>query len=238
MMDETGARGQESLRTHPAYREVTTIDRMLRGVIMPNGVHFSDDPKNTTGTTMVDVSLMGGYPDICGVPITHPKINYQTGEEWTPDPGDAVLVAFINGNFWEPVVIGSMPLPNNEIEATRALVPASKRRYHFKCNKTDIIVDKDGNRTTYVNGDDTVTIENDHTMVVETGNATMTVSQGFITVYAKGNVTVNSDANVAITAKGTSTIQSNGSMSISCKGAVSMHSDTAIALSAPRIDLN
>ncbi|KAA0888775.1 hypothetical protein [Oryzomonas rubra] len=198
MMDETGARLQETLRTHPAFQEIANVDRLLRGTIMPNGVLFKDDAKNTTGITLVNVSLMGGYPDIYGVPVAHTKINYQTGEEWSPDPGDVVLVSFINGNFWEPVVIGYLPLPQNQIEGKRSDVPAGKRRYHFKCNKTDITVDKDGNRDTSVQGHDSLTIQ--------TGDYTVNVVAGKCTVNVKGKTVWTSDGTVEIDGSGSGAV--------------------------------
>ena len=214
MLDETGARRQESLRVQPSVREMRTIDRTLKGVIQPEGVFYRDDPQNKTGQTLVNITLFGGYPNISNVPLMTQKVNKENGVEWTPDPGDVVLVQFINGNFWEPVVVGYLPLPQNEIQATREQAPPGKRRYHLRCNKTDVVIDKDGNRTATVTGnetkhttvDETLTVDGKRTTIIEgndettinTGDLTITVSAGKCTVHIAGKTAWTSDETIEL----------------------------------------
>jgi hypothetical protein len=212
VLDETGARRQESLRENPAMQKVRNIDRLLKGVIQPNGVLTRDNQQNNAGVTMVNITLYGGYPNITNVPIMAKKFNKENGEEMTPDPGDLVLVQFINGNFWEPVVMGFLPLPENEIEATTEEAPPGKRRYHLRCNKTDVAIDKDGNRTTTVTGNDTkhtiideaLTVDGKRTTIIEghdattvtSGDLTISVSAGKCTVHIAGKTAWTSDAGI------------------------------------------
>ncbi len=196
MLEQTGARRQEALRGQPALERISNVDRILRGAITL--VKVMDHPDNKASVTLVDITLYGGYPDIENVPVMHAKINNQNGEEWSPDSGDIVLVAFINGNFWEPVVIGYLPLPENLVEAKMADVPKGKRRYHMRCNKTDIVIDKDGNRTTYVSGNETVKIKNSEIVTVETGDITVEVAQGKCTVHIKGKTAWTSDGTIEL----------------------------------------
>ena len=192
-------------------REVRNIDRLLKGVIQPGGVLTRDNPQNKTGVTLVNIALQGGYPNRDNVPIMAKKINRENGEEMTPDPGDIVLVQFINGNFWEPVVMGFLPLPENEIQATTAQAPPGKRRYHLRCNKTDLAIDKDGNRTTTVTGNETkhttideaLTVDGKRTTIIE-GNDDTTVTSGDITVtVSAGKCTVHIAGKTAWTSDGT-----------------------------------
>ena len=185
MLDQTGARRQESMRVSSGMDRVHNIDRTLRGSIMPNGVFFSDHPNNKSGVTLVNISLIGGYPDIFYVPIMYSKINNKNGEEWTPDTGDSVLVTFINGNFSEPVVIGYLPLIENEIEAKMADAPAGERRYHFRCNKTDIKIDKEGKRYSTVEKDDSLTVKGKRTTIINDNDET-TVTSGDIKITVSG----------------------------------------------------
>lgn len=193
-------------------REVRNVNLLLKGVIQPAGVLLRDNPQNKTGITLVNVSLFGGYPNITNVPIMAKKINKENGEEMTPDPGDIVLVQFINGNFWEPVVMGFLPLPENEVQATNAQAPPGKRRYHLRCNKTDVTIDKDGNRSTTVTGNETrhttideaLTVDGKRTTIIEgndettvtSGDLTITVTAGKCTVQIAGKTAWTSDAGI------------------------------------------
>jgi hypothetical protein len=198
VLDPTGARHQESLREPPAMREVRTIDRILKGVIQPEGVFYRDDPQNKTGQTLVNITLFGGYPNISNVPLMTQKVNKENGVEWTPDPGDVVLVQFINGNFWEPVVIGFLPLPGNEIQATRAQAPPGKRRYHLRCNKTDVVIDKDGNRSVHVAASELLEVVTD---------LTVTVLNGLTRLISKGKTLIKSEGTVEIDGIGTGAVK-------------------------------
>jgi uncharacterized protein involved in type VI secretion and phage assembly len=162
----------------------------------------------------VNIALGGGYPNISNVPLMTQKVNKENGEEWTPDPGDIVLVQFINGNFWEPVVVGYLPLPGNEVQATSAQAPPGKRRYHLRCNKTDVVIDKDGNRDTTVTGKDTrqvtvdealtvagkrtTIIEGNDTTTINTGDISITVSAGKCTVHIAGKTAWTSDGTIEL----------------------------------------
>jgi hypothetical protein len=89
---------------HPAQRSLNAYTFPLRGIIA--GVRFKDDGQNRTGQTLVDISLLDGYPALYNVPLLYHYINKDNGEEWTPEVGAIVLVQFIAGNFRLPVVTG------------------------------------------------------------------------------------------------------------------------------------
>lgn len=197
MLDQTGARKQESLRTTPAQRTVQNVPYPLKGVI--KAVYYYDAPGNPTRQTVVDIDLLNGYPPAKKVPLCTGKINRTTGEEWTPDPGDGVVVQFINGNWSDPIVTGYYRLPDNEIQASSSDAPTGKRRYYRKCNKTSEEIDKDGNRTTVVQGHETAT--------VVTGDVTVDVKAGKCTVHIKGKTVWQSEGTVEIDGTNTGAVK-------------------------------
>lgn len=197
MLDETGARLQESLRQKPAMKDMRSFPFPLKGVI--KAVYFRDNSQNKTKQTIVDITLFGGYADLRNVPMMAQKINKNSGEEWTPEQGDFVVVQFINGMWTEPIVVGYCDAPDNEVIATEVQVPKGKRRYHMRCNKTDIVIDKDGNRTTAVEKDDTThvkgnqadTVDGKRTTIIE-GNDEITVNSGDLKItVSAGKCTVS-----------------------------------------------
>jgi len=194
MLSEIGARRQESLRDKPAMQEMRSFPYPLQGTIKK--VYFQDSTGNPLLQTVVDIILFGGYSELSRVPMMAQKVNMNAGVEWTPEEGDFVIVMFINGMWTSPIVTGYCNPPSNEIMAKETEVPKGKRRYHMKCNKTDIVIDKDGNRTTYVNGNETVKIKNSEIVIVETGDITVEVAQGKCTVHIKGKTAWTSDGTI------------------------------------------
>lgn len=215
MFDQTGARRQEALRKHPAVERSHNMDKVLRGIIM--SVKFND--QNAAKQTLVDIRMNGGWPDLVNVPMMATKANSDNGEEWSPEPGDGVVVVFINGNAWEPIVIGYTHGPLNGIQGTSVQIPPGKRRYHLRCNKTDIVIDKDGTRTTYVAKDEILTVKGDGTIIIQEGSLSINVLAGAATVNVKGDATVHSDGNLTASAIGTATV-SGAIVNLSSSGAV------------------
>ena len=200
MLDDNGARRQESLRVNPAMEQAQNFPYPLRGSV--TAVYYQDDPKNKTAQTLVDIELLGGYSKLLGVPVLAPKVNRANGEEWTPDPGDIVVVQFVAGRWGDPIVTGYCHLPSNEIQARRANVPPGKRRYHRRCNQTDLVIDKDGNRTEYVEGDETVVIKGNESVTVQTGDITIDVVQGKCTVHIRGKTAWTSEGTIDLDGAG------------------------------------
>lgn len=104
MIDEMGAIRQESLRSNPAMKEMRAFPFPLKGVV--SAVYYKDDTTNATKQTLVDVVLMGGYSGLRKVPMMSSKTDASAGEEWTPEPGDIVVVMFVNGVWTDPLVVG------------------------------------------------------------------------------------------------------------------------------------
>lgn len=212
MMTETGARLQESLREKPAMQGMREFPYPLQGVVKK--VYFQDSADGTLKQTTVDIILFGGYSELSKVPMMAQKVNMNAGEEWTPEEGDFVIVMFINGMWTSPIVTGYCNPPSNEIMATEVQVPKGKRRYHMRCNKTDIVIDKDGNRITtveknetrHVKIDESVTIDGKRTTIIEgndevtvnSGDLKITVSSGKCTVSIAGKTAWKSDGGIEL----------------------------------------
>lgn len=185
MLNENGSRNQESMRTNPAVQEVRECFYTLRGIIQPNGVLFKDAPLNKTGQTLVDISLLGGYPDIYRVPLACSKANPDNGEEWTPEPGDMVLVQFINGSFHAPVVTGFLYQPGNNLQANADEAP----RLHRRRNGVDEVITKTGSRVVHIAEHDNLTVVGDGTVTIH----------GSASVHVYGTATVNVDVSATVT---------------------------------------
>ncbi len=181
MLKENGSRDQESMYRNPALQPVRECFYTLRGVIQEHGILYKDAPLNKTGQTLVNISLLGGYPDIFRVPLACSKCNPDNGEEWTPEPGDMVLVQFINGNFNEPIVTGFLYPPTNSLQAVSTEAP----RYHRKRNGTWERIEKNGVRRVYVAADDILEVVGTCTIIVH-GDTTLTSPN--VTVHATGKV--------------------------------------------------
>lgn len=198
-IDHTGACLQENMRVNPARQSMSEQFYTKRGTI--GSVRFQDHPEHPR-FTVVDV-IMEGFPLLVNVPVLSPKINKNNGEEWTPEPGDWVLVSFIDGNFYQPFVMGYLPTINNEIQATVEAVPFGKRRYHMRCNDTDVVIDKDGNRITYIAGNQDEEVEGNDTLIVH----------GNVTIHVFGTATVNVDGNTTITTPN-ATVHASGQVTL------------------------
>jgi phage baseplate assembly protein gpV len=130
--------------------------------------------------TLVNISLQDGWPDIYRVPLLCTKINRINGESIDPEPGDQVAVAFINGNFYNPVVIGFLPQVRNTLQPETADAPL----HHTHWQGSDYRYEKDGTRRAYVAKDDVLEVE---------GNGTVLI-HGTMDVHVVGNATIRSDA--------------------------------------------
>jgi phage gp45-like len=200
------------MRENPAVKEIRTCDSVMLGFIQEHGVFFPENEQNPTAKTLVNVSLLNGWPDIKRVPVMTVKTNTSNGTWADPEPGDQVVVAFLNGNFFEPLVIGFLPPHHNKLDATQADAP----RYHRAWQKTTETISKVGRRTIHVD-------ENDILDVV--GDGTVTIG---------GNLTTHIIGNESDTIDGKMDVVVTGNVSItSTTGIITLKSETTIILDTP-----
>lgn len=265
MMTEDGARLQESMRKHPSVQIQHEFPFPLKGIIQK--VYCKDQVP--AQQYLADIDLMGGYPRLLKVPFTSVKVNKDAGVDWSPEEGDIVVVQFINGKFHDPIVTAycylpqELKYPDMQVASTDLNTTNGNRRYHRRCNKTDLRIDKDGNQIEYVEGyaserikkshyihvteDDTLTVLGKRTKLITGNEAIKLEGQRETTIENDEIVTVTSGDDVltiqtgdytVTLSQGSCTITIAGTLDINVDGAINMTSGTSIQLTAPRIDLN
>lgn len=176
-----GDRRQESLRKVPAVeRAMRQMFYPLRGKVVENGVMLKDSKNNDAKQTVLSIKLYDElFSVIHNVPIApSAKMNKDSGEACTPETGDNVLVSFIGGDFYDPMVTSFLPAADNTIQADASEAP----RYYRKFRGTSEKIDKDGNRTVYVAAGDTLEVVGDGAVTIG-GKLTVTVT-GAVTLIA------------------------------------------------------
>jgi phage gp45-like len=174
------------MRVNPAIRETQKeFFLLLEGIIQNNGVFFADNGQNSTSQTLVNLSLLNGYPDLYRVPILVPKANKSNGESSSPEPGDRVLVGFVGGDFNRPVIMGFLNMPGNTLQTPAADAP----QYHHHWQGTDTRIGKDGSRTVHVAKDEILAIIGDGTVSIG-GNLQITVT-GNASISIDGSATID-----------------------------------------------
>lgn len=229
MIRETGARDQESLRQHPSMQNMQMFPFPLTGII--SAIKFTDAINNTTQQTLVDINLHQGYGALIDVPLSAGKANGHSGEEWTPDMGDMVIVQFIGGRWTKPLVTGYCNTPNNKLQAKKIDVPANSRRYHFRCNRADLKIDKDGNRITYIDENEILEVSkkasltvltDDYVITIEKGKLEINVQENDANITIKGNTSILTEGDTKIETKGISEIITTGNASITTQGVLNL----------------
>jgi hypothetical protein len=190
---------------------------IYRGTVVTGSISTTADKKQT----LVDVYLYENMPPLFGVPIMSGKANFTNGEWHDLEDGDLVVVQFLSGNPSDPLIVGTLPVSSNDLQTK---LKADLPRYHLHHQGTDILIDKDGNRTVTVAADDTLTVKGNGKVVVEgalqievkTGNAAITIVEGDAEISAQ---------NVNVTAKVKATVDTP---LLECTGNVEV-ADTATA---------
>lgn len=180
-----GDRKQETMRPVPVVMKMQEMFYPVRGKIVVGGVKLKDSAENKTNQTVLSIKLYDELDSVIhDVSIAaSDSCNKVKGGSVTPEEGDNVLVSFINGDFFDPIVTAFLPVANNEIQANSSNSPRSYRKFRG----THESIDKDGNRSVYVAAGDTLEV----------------VGDGAITIGGALTVTVIGDANIVATGKAT-----------------------------------
>lgn len=138
---------------------------------------------------------------------------YATGGMGTfflPEPGDEVVVSFMNQDPGHPVILGSLygekHKPAYEYEAknnTKAIVTREKMRIAFDEEKKIITISTPGKNTVEINDDGKLiklTDQHKNEIKMDSGGITLTSSKD-ITLKAKGNITMDATMKLSGTAK-------------------------------------
>jgi len=223
LIDEIGTVLSETIRTNAEFKASMEFPFPIRARITK--VMFQDE--NPTSQTLVDLKPLGPYSALYNVPFALPKINAQNGAEWTPDLGDVVVVQFIDGRWHDPIITGYCAGPENEVQAKKKHVPKiHNRRYHLRCNETDVVIDKDGNRITYIAGNQNEEVEIDNYQLVN----------GHNTQIIKKNDTLVVHGNIDVRVYGTATVVVDGDTTVTTPNAT-LHVAGKILLDTPITEL-
>lgn len=138
---------------------------------------------------------------------------YATGGMGTlflPEPGDEVLVGFMNQDPGHPVILGSLygekHKPPYEYEAknnTKAIVTREKMRIEFDEEKKVITVSTPGKNTVEISDDGKhirLTDQHKNEIKMDSGGITLTSSKD-LTLKAKGNINMDATMKLSGTAK-------------------------------------
>lgn len=138
---------------------------------------------------------------------------YATGGMGTfflPEPGDEVLVGFMNQDPGHPVILGSLygakHQPPYEYEAknnTKAIVTREKMRIEFDEEKKVITLSTPGKNTVEISDDGKyirLTDQNKNEIKMDNGGITLSSAKD-ITLKAKGNITMDTTMKLSVTAK-------------------------------------
>lgn len=132
------------------------------------------------------------------------------GTFFLPEPGDEVLVGFMNQDPTHPVILGSLygekHKPPYEYEAknnTKAIVTREKMRIEFDEEKKIITVSTPGKNTVEISDDGKhirLTDQHKNEIKMDSGGISLTSAKD-ITLKAKGNITMDATMKLSGTAK-------------------------------------
>lgn len=171
-----------------------------------------------------------------------------------PEPGDEVLVGFMNQDPTHPVVLGSLygvkHKPPFEFEAknnTKAIVTREKLRIEFDEEKKVITIATPGKNTLEISDDGKhikLTDQHKNEITMDSGGITLTSSKD-ITLKAKGNITMDAmmklsgsakqDAsleglNVTVQGKMGATVKGNATAELSASGQTTVKGSATVMI--------
>lgn len=123
------------------------------------------------------------------------------GAVWMPEEGDQVVVAFMNGQLNNPVVLGSIYNNKNQPLMTRTDSADPKL---FQTKGGNYLLMEDGSGTRVEIGDK----DGAHKVTLDTDN-------DLVVVESSGDVEVKAAGNLKLSAGGDITIEASGSVSVS-----------------------
>jgi len=195
MLDDNGGAIQKAMEQNPSIPgAIGNMFFLLRGIVLENGVSYQDAPLIEARQTLVNLRISDLQANLWHVPVLALKINRDNGEYIDPEPGDLVAVGFFGGNLRDPVVVGFLPPPSNNLQSKGDEAP----QYHRRQNGTDLKIEKDGTERKYIKKDKVTVIEGQEQLTVNTGDITINVVQGGCTVTIKGKTAWRSDGTIEL----------------------------------------
>jgi len=209
----TGLLGDEFTQMEP-------LDRWPGLVIAV--VTNTDDPKDQGRVKVkfpwLDDAVESDWARLMGIGAG-PEAGFFT----VPQVNDEVLVAFLHGDFNEPVVIGSLWNGKTKIPPQGKNAPKGKkplvRTWHSPQGLRIVLNDVDKKIEIFTKDGRSITLtDQDKKIIFKTTNSTVTMEDQKINIEAATEVNIKAGSNLKIEASGNMDLKANGQMTI--KGAM------------------
>lgn len=158
----------------------------------------------------VELPWMDGPGKLLWARLSTLYATHEAGSFFLPEPGDEVVVGFMNQDPSHPVILGGLhsdkhkpPYTYEAKNQTKAIVTREKMRIEFNEEKKIITISTPGKNTIEIN-DDAKRIrladQNKNEIVIDSNGITLSSSKD-ITLKAKGDITMDATTKLSGTAK-------------------------------------
>jgi Rhs element Vgr protein len=202
------------------------------------------DPDGQT-RVQVDVPMVGATGEGIWARLASAYATAEAGIFFVPEPGDEVVLGFLNGNPSFPVVLGSLysskhtpPYAADAPNTNKAIVTKGKLKISFEDVEHRIRIETPDKRV--ITLDDkakTLTLSDGaNTVELAQGGITMT-SKGDIRIEAGGSLTLKAEVAVAVGAPRVD-LKADAAMTLKGEGSVELGSSGKATVQAPLVMIN
>ena len=183
----------------------------------------AEDPQNL-GRVKVKYPWMSNDAEGDWTRVIGAGAGNETGFIAVPDVGDEVLVAFINGNFDQPVVLGGLWNGQDKIPPETAGASSNERpkvrEWRSRTGHRVVQYDNSEKKIEIVSaGGLSVTLnDQDKNVVIKSAQVNLTLEDNKLTVESSTEVDIKAQTNIKIEASGNVDIKAGGQVNI--KGSV------------------
>lgn len=251
---------------HLAYRTELTVsdhqDRSLLGLVSGGREAEAEVHQMPGVTTAIVTNITDNKSGMCRVKLKFPWLSDDYESDWVrtvqlgagtsrgfevlPEVNDEVLVAFEQGDFGAPVVLGGLhngkdtpPMPVSEAVTGGKVV---KRMFKSRTGHVLVFEESDSASTiTLLSMDKKTELILDakkHKVTLQAGQDIDIVAQsGNVNVTGPTGVTVKSDANIALKAGGNVSIEAGGSMNLKATGPMQIEAAAIVAKAQAAVEI-
>lgn len=221
--------------------------------IVPAIVTNTDDPRNW-GRVKVKYPWLSEQDESDWARVVYAGAGPNAGMFIVPEVNDEVMVAFVQGEFGQPIVMGSLWNGKSEIpEDGRSAAKGEKPKVRLwrsrtghqiamhddKKNKVELTTAK-GHKISLDDAEQKITIISKSGLEItlnDNGNEISISSKGKVVVKAASELQIESDGNLTLKAKGNVQVDAMGSLQLKGTANASLQSAAKVGLSAPAISL-
>lgn len=238
--------------------EETSPDQ--RGVAVAT-VADNEDPEKK-GRVKLSYPWRDSDKDSTWAQVATPMSGSEYGAFFLPEVGDAVLVAFENGDIHHPFVIGSLwtgqkkpPENNSSGDNDKRVIESRKgHRLEFDDNKSEakvtietdaghkiVLDDKSGSEKITIedkSGSNTIEMDSANGEVSITGQNTISLSASKIELAADSKVDISGKGEVNVEGKGKVSVESKGQLELKSSGIAKLKSSGIVQVKGTLIQLN